>query len=174
MLRCKANLPTPDCGEGKYRFIARPNKEKEQLFLKRPKFLNSYQGIIWGEGCSSWYFFWLVGGEVTGWCLGNFNHQVPTSLGSTCCGQHVVAILHLRRGLSSCRMTQRYTSKKTKKIYIRLLCKSLEEELALCFIAEHCFNYHYFSCLTAFPLFLLRKLVTAWVCFLELGKGIRD
>ena len=51
-------------------FIAGPSKENGQLMLKRSE-LNGFQervfkGNIWGEGCSSWNFFWLVDGKVTG------------------------------------------------------------------------------------------------------------
>ena len=33
----------------------------------------------WGKVCSSWSFFWLVGGEVTWWCLGYLSHQLSDS-----------------------------------------------------------------------------------------------
>ena len=51
-------------------FIAGPSKENGQLMLKRSE-LNGFQervfkGNIWGEGCSSWNFFWLFDGKVTG------------------------------------------------------------------------------------------------------------
>ena len=63
----KVNLLTSGCGEGKYRVICRvPSKEKELLMCSRPKFPNGFQrrvfkSNIWGEGCSWWTFFWLVG-----------------------------------------------------------------------------------------------------------------
>ena len=57
-------------------FICRaPSKENRQLMLKRPELPDGFQARIFkdvlGErvvGCliSSWTFFWLVGGEVTG------------------------------------------------------------------------------------------------------------
>ena len=81
--------------------------------FNRPELPDSFQGRlfkgnIWGEGCSSWTFFRLVGAEVTGWCFGNLNHQslVPTSLGSTCWLSSYSH--HLGRGPSFCRTTQIY------------------------------------------------------------------
>lgn len=66
------------------------------------------------EGCRMviilWTFFFLVGGEVIEWCFRNLNVLVPNCLGSTACGQHVVIILYLGRGLSFHRTTQRFTS----------------------------------------------------------------
>ena len=47
-------------------------------------------------------FSWSFGGKVTG-CSGNLmtNFLVPTSLGFTCCVQHVVTIFHLGRSFIS-------------------------------------------------------------------------
>ena len=57
---------------------------------------------VTGYLISSCIFFWLVGGEVIEWCLGNLNHQPSgSSLGSMCCGQHVVTIIHQLRVLVS-------------------------------------------------------------------------
>jgi len=49
-----------------------PSKENGRLMLKRPKLLDGFQGRGFlkarsgDEECSSWPFFWLVVGEVTG------------------------------------------------------------------------------------------------------------
>ena len=45
-------------------------------------------------------FFWLVDGEVTGWCFWDLNHQPSSfnSLGLCACDQRVVIILYLSRG----------------------------------------------------------------------------
>ena len=42
-------------------------------------------------------FFWLVDGEVTGWCFWDLNHHPSSfnSLGLCACDQHVVIILYL-------------------------------------------------------------------------------
>ena len=59
-------------------------------------------------GCVT--FFWLVGGEVIGWCFWNLNLLVPASLGSTClwsaCGHHPPPGWWW--GFRFCRTTQRY------------------------------------------------------------------
>ena len=46
LLMCsKANLLTPGCGEGEHSVDCRaPSKEKGQLMLKRPKFLDDFLG----------------------------------------------------------------------------------------------------------------------------------
>ena len=84
-------------------------------------------------------FFWLVGGEVTGWCLGILivNFLVPASLGSMCCGQHMITILYLGRGLSFCI--------KLKNVHQNVIF--LKEELGFYLMAELLF-------LTCFPLLL--------------------
>ena len=61
------------------------NKENSQLLLKRPpKFLSGFQGRVFkgnlrGEvveyEISLWTSFWLIDGEVTGWCFRNLNYQ---------------------------------------------------------------------------------------------------
>ena len=67
--------------KGSTAFICRvQSKENGQLVLRRPKHSNGFQGRvlkgnIWGKDCSSWTFFWLVGGEVTGRCFRSLNHQ---------------------------------------------------------------------------------------------------
>ena len=56
---------------------------------------------------------------------------------------------------------------------VRLLCISLEEELGLCFITDLFFKLSYFSCLTAFPLFLhpLTSLISYCLSFLFGPQG---
>ena len=80
-----------------------PNKENGWLTLKRPGlpmtfrqgFLKTELGErILGYMMRSWTF-WLVGGEVQGLCFHKLNILVPTSPGSSACGQHVLTILHL-------------------------------------------------------------------------------
>ena len=48
----------------------------------------------------------------------------------------------------------------------------------LVFSLNCCLGYHYFSCLTAFPLFLnsITSLISiaSWICSLELREGPRD
>ena len=39
----KANLLTPNCGEGKYRFYCRAPSKKGQLMLKRPELPSGFQ-----------------------------------------------------------------------------------------------------------------------------------
>ena len=46
-------------------------QENWQLMLKRSELLDGFlgrvfKGNVWGEGCSSWTFFSLVTGEITG------------------------------------------------------------------------------------------------------------
>ena len=131
------------------------SKEKGQLMLKRLELPDGFQsGVlkttlgmrVTGCAINSWTFFWLVGGEITGWCTGNLNHQSPGSSqsgwGLCAGGQHVVNILHLvggGGGPSFCRTTQRY---------VRLLSLSLQEELGVLWL--YCSSYYYFSCLPAF------------------------
>ena len=83
----KANILTLDGNEGRCRT---PSKEDGQLMFQGLKLPNGVQvrvfkGNLWGKGCSSWTFFWLIVVEVTGWCFQSFNHQPspPNSLKST-------------------------------------------------------------------------------------------
>ena len=71
----QANLLTLGRGEGKCSVYCRPTKEFRQLVFKRPKLLEGFQGKVFKDrvregvmGCviSSWTFFWLFHGEVTG------------------------------------------------------------------------------------------------------------
>ena len=105
----------------KWGFICRePSQENRKLMLQWPDLPHGFQTRVFkhrvrGEGrrklISLWTFFWFVGGEATGWCLRNHNLLVPTSLGSSACGQHVVpSSLHLGGSLSFYRTTQRYAS----------------------------------------------------------------
>ena len=74
------------------------------------------------------------------------NLWFPPVWGQHACGQHGVTILH-----PGWRVLQN-----NSKICVRLFCVSLEEELGilrLCFITK-LLSYHYFSCVTACPLFL--------------------
>ena len=81
----KANLLTLGCGKGNYSVNFRfPSEENGQFMLKRPKYPDGFQGrvfkgSIYGAGCSSGTFFWLIGDEVTGWCFENLNHQLSFS-----------------------------------------------------------------------------------------------
>ena len=61
-----------------------PSRENGWLMLKRPKLPKGFQGRDFKgklkervAECliSSWIFFWLVGGEVTGWYLASYQHQ---------------------------------------------------------------------------------------------------
>ena len=59
---------------------------------------------------SSWTFFWLIGGEVTGDVLGISAFWFQAVWGLCACSQHVVTIFHLGGGLSFYKTTQRYAS----------------------------------------------------------------
>ena len=115
----KATLLTLGCGEGKHSVYCRaPSKENRQLVLKRPKLPSGFQGrfflkAIFGVrvaacGLSSDWLVVRLQGDVSRILI--INLLVPTSLGSSACGQHVVTILHLGRSLNLCRTTQRYVS----------------------------------------------------------------
>ena len=61
-----------------------PSKENRQLVLKRPKlpmaFREGFLKATFGVRVAGYTtFFRLVGGEVTGWCFRNLNHQPPSS-----------------------------------------------------------------------------------------------
>ena len=74
-------------------------------------------------------FFWLVGGEVAGWCSRNLNHQPSSSNQSgVSVPVHAVTILHLGGGHSSLQSNS--------KTCVRLFCISLEGELGRCIITE--------------------------------------
>ena len=97
--RCQARRKGSSC-----------SKDPNSPMASRQGFLKTGLGKRVG-GCmiSSWSFFWLVGGEVTGWCFRNLSLLVPTSLVSVCLWSACsVTILHLHRGLSFCRRTPRY------------------------------------------------------------------
>ena len=112
----------------------------------------SEKGLIWKATfgvrvAGGMTFFWLVGGEVTGWYLWNLIHQ-PSGFSQS--GVYVL-VLSMRSPsstwvgyLSSCRTTQRYVS----DCYVFNIF--LEEEL--CFIAELLF-LDCFSFISAFPHF---------------------
>ena len=76
------------------------------------KLLKSVLGKFIGCLISLWVFFWLVAGEITGWCFRNLHHQPSGSSqsGSSACGQCVVTILHWMGALHFCSTTQRQTS----------------------------------------------------------------
>ena len=81
------------------RFIAVPSKENKWLVLKKPKLPDGlggevFIGKIWGEGCRPCDFL------LIGWWWGN------RAVLQESCAQPEVTILHLGRGLSSCRRTQ--------------------------------------------------------------------
>ena len=71
-------------------FICRvASKENRKLTRKRPELPIGFQAKVCKDcvRVSSWTFFWLVGGEVTGCCcLGNVSRQLSGSnqSGSTC------------------------------------------------------------------------------------------
>lgn len=74
-----------------WRLIAGPNQENGLLTLKRPELPNMFQerafrSKIWGRAAGCVTFLWLVGGQVTGWCSGNPDHQPSQSSQS---GLHV-------------------------------------------------------------------------------------
>ena len=87
------------------------SKDPNSLMTFRESFLKATFGVR-AEGCMT--FFWLVGGEVTGWCFRNLNHQplVPANLGSKClwlaCSHHPPP--GWSGAVSSCRTTQRFRS----------------------------------------------------------------
>ena len=69
-----------------------------------------------GEACKLhdqlWASFWLVGGEVTEWCLKNLNDEslIPTILGSICWWSRAAKFFRLMGILSICKTTQGYGS----------------------------------------------------------------
>ena len=105
-----------------------PNKESQQLVLKRPKLLNGFQGKAFKDrvrervaGCviSSWTFFALVACEV----IGSQHHQ-PS--GSSWSGVYMLAgniqlTSSTSGGFSICKTAQ--------KIWLRILSIALEAEL---------------------------------------------
>lgn len=126
-----------------------------------------FKGNIWSEGCSSWTFFWLVGSKVTVWCFRNLNHQslVQTSPKSKCLWSECSHYPWPGEGggcLSFFRTTQKYAS----DCYVYPLGRSWDSVLSLNY-------YHYFSCLTAFPLFLhsLTSLISSCLYFLFGTQG---
>ena len=119
-------------------------------------------------GCviSSWTFFWLDGGEVTGWCFRNLNVLVPTSLGSSACGQLVVTIKNLGVGVVLISTEQ---FKDILQIVIYIPSGGTRSSLTLLFKLLLLFL------LDCFPLFLhfpLLSSLTAWFCSWELRDGL--
>ena len=110
-----------------------PSKGYGLLVLKRPKLpsglgVRVFKDKICGEGYRRVTFFWLVGGEVTGWCSRTLvlGLKLPSST-------WVGALVPIE--LRDC---------------IRLFCISMEEELGLCFIdallytlTSHYLNLHF-------------------------------
>ena len=105
-----------------------------------------------GVRAAGWItFFWLAGGEVTGWRLGNLNHQPSGSNQSGVCVL-VVSVWSpssTREGLGSW------------KTCVQLYCIYwyLQEELGLCFITELLF-LDCFSFVSAFPHFLISNCLS--------------
>ena len=84
LMSSKANLLQQIVVKESTVFFAGPSKEDGKLMFQRPKLPVGFQGRVFkGEvreratGCliSSWTFFWLVGGEVTGWYFWSQHHQ---------------------------------------------------------------------------------------------------
>ena len=119
-------------------------------------------------GCvlSSWTFFWLGGGDITGWGIRNVSLLVPSRLGSTCLWSAPSTWVCVWGSYSFYRTTQRYL------VYIPW-GGTLDPVLSL----NHCLSYHYFSRLMALPLFLssLTSLISnCSSLLLELRQGLRD
>ena len=75
-----ANSPFPVTGKyhvylqgtKKGEWAAHAQEDPNSLMAFREWFLRA---TVCSKGCAWWTFFWLVGGEITGWCFGNLNHQ---------------------------------------------------------------------------------------------------
>ena len=91
---------------------------REGLF--KSKQLTSFEVQVAGCIVSLWTFFWLAGGEVTGWCFKNIRRFLHHPSGSNQSGVYllsaVVSTFHLcvcvwwEVGLSFCGTSQRYSS----------------------------------------------------------------
>ena len=70
-------------------------------------FREVFIGNIWGGGTAECVALWLAGGEIIEWSSSQsgISLLVPTSWGPHACPQPKVIILHLDRGLNSCRRT---------------------------------------------------------------------
>ena len=147
-----------------------PSKEYRWLMLRRPFQGRVFKGKTRGEGCRMrdqlWTFFWLVGGEVTGWCFGNLNHQ-PSD--SNCSGVYVLVV---SMQLTSSTRQGFWNLQNNSGICLRILSMALEKELkVLDFVLW--LNYYYFVLLDCFLLFLyffFTSLIKFF--FLELREGL--
>ena len=149
------------------------NQGNGQLMLKRPRLLDGFQGRtfkgnICGEGCSVWTFLWLVGGQVTGWCFWNLNHQPSGSRQSSVylLVVHVVTILHpWSRGwgfLASAENSKICTDRCTYQL------RRNQDSVLWTESTNLCLRHHYFPCSTAPPLSLhpLTSLISnCWSLF---------
>ena len=112
---------------------------------------------IQGEGCSSWTFFWLANGEVTGWCFRNLNHQPSGSnqSGIYCVGQHVDISTWVRVS---------FRAEQVKDICVRYICDYIcplrrDED---CFITELLFELSLLFLLDCFSFFSMFSHFPNW------------
>ena len=98
-------------------FIAGPSKENRQVMLERPELPDGFQGIVfkgnvWGRAAGCMTVFWLVGGEVTGWCFQNLSHRpsVSSQSGVSCLWSACTHHPPPGWGRGSWRSPQRYAS----------------------------------------------------------------
>ena len=123
------------------------NRKPNRVFIARPR--RERQHLGWGLQCVT--FFWLVGGEVTGWCSRNL--ELSLKLPSSTWGGVGVWVQGRGRSLSE-------ELKDTVMLAPRVGTRTLPQGCPTTWLFLPCF------CILSLP-----WLATVWICPLELSEG---
>ena len=136
---------------GRDRSISSAKQGEWAVVPQRPKPPDGFQERVFkekfsGRAAECVTFFWLVGGEVTGWCSRNL------SLQSSGCKQSGVQVLVLSLKLPSSSWVRVLVPAELRDIYVKLSYISFEEEPGPCPIPPLLF-LDCFLFVSAFPHF---------------------